>query len=192
MILSDSSHLTAISPSHALGAVNIKVTNPDTTSSTLTNEYTYTAAPPLSRNKSYTLSTQPYWWSGGYTLLTNGDYTPDFDHWYEFWYTDVSEDMIVDLGSSKSLSNVRFLNAIHHRAGMHAPTALTVSGSLNNSDWTPLGTFSLANGDWTDTYAYDPAMSWSNNLTVSGSYRYIKFSFTLPGGGTSFKQIEVY
>jgi hypothetical protein len=38
----DSSHLTAVTPAHVAGAVNVVVTNPDTQSGTLVNGYTYT------------------------------------------------------------------------------------------------------------------------------------------------------
>jgi|GEM_PF-473423 len=41
VIFVDSSHLTAASPAHTAGTVDVKVTNPDTFSGTLTNGFTY-------------------------------------------------------------------------------------------------------------------------------------------------------
>jgi hypothetical protein len=44
IVVVNSTKITAKTPAHAAGAVNVTVTNPDTTSATLTNGYTYTSS----------------------------------------------------------------------------------------------------------------------------------------------------
>ena len=57
--------ITATTPAHAAGAVNVVVTNPDNQSGTLTNGYTYATAPAIA--KAFKAATIPV---GGSTLLT--------------------------------------------------------------------------------------------------------------------------
>ena len=46
VVVASSTSITATTPAHAAGAVNVVVTNPDNQSATLTNGFTYTSAPP--------------------------------------------------------------------------------------------------------------------------------------------------
>ena len=76
----------------------------------------------------------------------------------------------------------------HYRSdtglGLSAPANLIIYGSNNNIDFDNLGNQSQQ----TNTYG----SYWSNNLSISGNYRYIKFAFTRDGEFTFFSELEVY
>src|SRR2546422_5125294 len=48
VVVASSTQITATTAAHAAGAVNVVVTNPDTQTGSLTNGYTYVAAPTVS------------------------------------------------------------------------------------------------------------------------------------------------
>jgi len=54
VVVSSATRITAVTPAHAAGKVNVVVTNPDTSSATLTNGYFY--APPPAQSDFYTIS----------------------------------------------------------------------------------------------------------------------------------------
>src|SRR3990172_10343865 len=99
----------------------------------------------------------------------------------------------MDLEAEYSLSSVRFY-IMSDGGGVVGPETLVVSGSTNGTDFTQIGSFSVAGGDW-DVSA---GTRWSNDLSVSGSYRYVRFYMVgyQPDGGyknwSFIREAEVY
>lgn len=95
----------------------------------------------------------------------------------------------IDLSSAKILSYVRF----HYRDSgveqINAPASVVVAGSNDDSSYTDLGTFVK-----TTNWSTSDGNRWSDNLSVSGTYRYIRFTFTRDGADiyTFFSELEVY
>lgn len=96
----------------------------------------------------------------------------------------------IDMGQANSLEKVRFHFLNDNPNSIHSPNALTVSGSNDDSSYTTLGTYAKTT-DWSD--AAGASAHWSNDLAVTGNYRYIKFSFTPQSTKWIFlSEIEVY
>ncbi|MFH2027810.1 MAG: LamG-like jellyroll fold domain-containing protein, partial [Nanoarchaeota archaeon] len=149
----------------------------------------------VSQHKNYTKNYSPYggiYPDTGNAELTDGslDTTEYTDPEWVGWYDSQTPVVItVDLEDNYNLDYVRFHYLIQEVFGIYDPTDLVVNGSTDNSTWTNLGTFA-AGTDWNNT---DANSYWSNNLSVSGTYRYIQFTFTKDGANWLFlDEIEVY
>jgi hypothetical protein len=95
----------------------------------------------------------------------------------------------IDLSESIDLSYVRFNFMNNNTPIIFAPNQLVVYGSNDDSNWNALGTFVKAT-DWTNDAG--PSNNWSNNLSVEGSYRYVKLSFSYQTGWIFLSEIEIY
>ncbi len=98
------------------------------------------------------------------------------------WYLTTTVAMTIDLGSSQSLDHVRFHYLVDNASGIYHPTQMVVTGSNNDVDYDSLGTFTTS--DWYSGSTKD--IYWSDDLDVSGSYRYVKMNFTLYNGGNNW------
>lgn len=148
----------------------------------------------LSLNKTYTTTPAPN--AGvpdtGGTELTNGTVGP-FDAANAAWvgWPLASTDPVIpiDLGVPAILSYVRFHFYVETGVSLaYAPEQLVVSGSVAGVSYDTLGTF-VKTTDWSNTTG---AVYWSNNLTVAGQYRYVKFAFTHQTNWLLLSELEVY
>ena len=140
----------------------------------------------VSGSKTYTLSPAPGYSDSGYKLTntTTGAAWND-GNWVGWEMANPS--IVVDLETGYDLDYVRFhYNYSGPGPEIYAPNSLIVSGSNNNVDWTQIGSF-VKTTDWNNA-----ATGWSNNLNVSGSYRYIKFAFTYQTYWLFLSELEVY
>jgi hypothetical protein len=95
----------------------------------------------------------------------------------------------IDLGDVYVLSYVRFyLFTEGTGGGVQGPATLVVKGSTDNVSFDTLGSFS-AGIDWNNA---DAGKRWTNNLTVSGNYRYVEFIMTNAGDWLFIREAEVY
>jgi len=101
----------------------------------------------------------------------------------------VSPTIRIDLGAAYPLEYVRFHFYIWEVNSLYAPNQVIVYGSNNDVDYTNLGTF-VKTTHWTNGGAQ--AVYWSNNLTVAGSYRYVKFAFTYQTNWIFLSELQVY
>jgi hypothetical protein len=124
------------------------------------------------------------------TKLTDGTLSsPILETSKQIWWYQTAWDVVVDLSGVYSLEYVRFFYEVWLPATVPAPPSVTIHGSLNNTDWTSLGSGAKTT-NWSDANG----VHWSNNLAVSGSYRYVKYTFGNPGGGAvcALAEVEVY
>lgn len=120
---------------------------------------------------------------------TSGEWLTDAAY-FTGWYASPVADFFVriDLTTAYALDYVRFNYGNWFAAGIKHPSTLVVSGSNDDSSYTTLGTF-VQTTDWNSA---DGAVQWSNNLTVAGTYRYVKFVFTPILEWVFLDEIEVY
>jgi len=146
--------------------------------------------PPLSLGKTYTLTTPHTSFpdTGGIEMTDGiiGTTTPDAK--WTGW-TSGSPTARIDLGTAYALGHVRFHYLIDEVNTVYAPNQVVISGSNDDSAYTTLGTFVKTTG-WTD--GGGRAVYWSNNLAVTGSYRYVKFVFTPQTNWLFLSELEVY
>jgi hypothetical protein len=102
-------------------------------------------------------------------------------------WQNVNGQFTVDLGDEYSLDYVKFFLA-SDAGGVQGGASLVVSGSTNGTDFTSLDTFSTADGDWSNA----SGIRWSNDLDVSGTYRYVRFTITRVGEWTFWREVEIY
>jgi hypothetical protein len=93
----------------------------------------------------------------------------------------------IDLGDTYTLDYVRFY-FYSDAGGIKAPNTLTVKGSTDGDSFDSIGSFSLGAGDWNGA----SGARWSNNLSVSGDYRYVQFVTVNAGDWCFFSEFEVY
>lgn len=144
----------------------------------------------ISQGKSYT-KTAPnaLYPDSGDAELTNGTVaTGDYsDANWTGWAAPVDPNVVIDLGASHVLASVRFH---FYSAGVYligGPSTLEVYGSNNGVDFTSIGSFSIAAGNWpSGNY-----LGWSNTLSVSGTYRYIRFNFTHTSKWIFLSEIQI-
>lgn len=152
----------------------------------------------LSLNKSYvksgTLPYAPFGGDSGGNQLTNGVTHSGADGSYEsywvFYYGGTNPITVIDLGAQYALNHVRFFYMTYAAAAVSSPSQVVISGSNDNVNFTTLGTFNQS-GNW-NTADNKWAGAWSNDLSVSGTYQYIKFSFTISGNGTTISELDVW
>lgn len=144
----------------------------------------------LSQGKSYTQQGDaPYFADTGGIMLTDG--STAFDAWKVGWYPSSALPKIrIDLGALYDLDYVRFFDYVWTPAGVYAPGQLVIKGSEDEVSWDTLGTF-VKSTDWSEANNY-PTGAWSNNLNVSGIYRYVQFEFTVQTESLSINELEVY
>jgi hypothetical protein len=103
----------------------------------------------------------------------------------------VNPSIVIDLGANKLIHTVRFNFLSDPPTGIHTPTSMIVSGSVNNSSFTQIGSY-VVTTDWATETSSTVAI-WSHLLvTAGGSYRYIKFEITGFGQWTFLSEFEVY
>ena len=111
--------------------------------------------------------------------------------WVGWLYIDGS--FTIDLETETDLDYSRFYFLRDTGGGVQPPLSVTISGSNNDLDFTSLGTFSSANGDWSQVTAQD---AWTGNLDIAGSYRYIKYEMTWnttpPSAWLFISEVEIY
>lgn len=144
----------------------------------------------LSSGKTYT-RTNVYAYDSA-TKLTDGVQptgSPILDNSKEIWWYQNSWDVVVDLGKLASLSSVRFHFEVWLPAAVPAPISVTIYGSTDGSSWSAALVTGARGTDWVATNG----VAWSNALSVSGDYRYVKFSFGNPGSGNvcALSEVEV-
>jgi len=144
----------------------------------------------VSNGKTYTLTAPhaSYPDTGG-VELTDGAVGPLDPLTAWVGWSSVSPTARIDLGAAYNLGYVRFHYYIWEVNGLYSPNQLIVYGSNNDVDYANLGTFVKVT-NWTDGGAQ--AVYWSNNLVVTGSYRYIKFAFTYQTAWIFLSELQVY
>jgi hypothetical protein len=149
---------------------------------------TYTMTPPRALNPD----------TGGVEATDGliGPY-PDFTDakWFG-WRRDEGVTLVtctIDLGTEfATLEYVRFHYVHIASLAMDVPAQAAISGSLDNSTWVALGTYTTAGGLLTIA---DNSANWTSNLPAVGNYRYVKFEITLAAPsseGLKISEFEVY
>lgn len=94
----------------------------------------------------------------------------------------------IDLGIKYQLSSVKF-NFITWAGGLSpAPSSLTIYGSDDNTNFYSIQSFNQS-GNWATT---DQSVLWSNDLSVVGACRYVRFSFVRGNTYVALSELQVY
>lgn len=116
--------------------------------------------------------------------VATGDYS---DANWTGWAAPADPNVVIDLGASYVLASVRFHFYSAGEFLIGGPLTLKVYGSNNGVDFTSIGSFSVAAGNWPS----GDYRGWSNTLSVSGTYRYIRFNFTHTSNWIFLSEIQV-
>lgn len=96
-------------------------------------------------------------------------------------------EITIDLQAVYDLGYIRFHYMRDYYNGIVSPSDLIIYGSLDNSDFDSLGTFAVTT-NWLDT----DGARWSDNLIIEGSYRYIKFTFTIGANELTYPNVWLF
>ncbi len=122
-----------------------------------------------------------------YKELTDGVYGSSTGgaEWYAFWGAS-KYDVTVDLGKVYTdIARVAVQVGKKDDWGIVLPKSITVSGSADNKNFTPLGTLKDTASDSGQAYH-------TYEADVTGEYRYIRFEITSSGTFTFVSEVEVF
>lgn len=144
-----------------------------------------------SSGAAYTYTTATY--DGGAGWMTDGNYGYVDGYFRSLYYkaTVATFFVRVNLGAQKVLDYVRFAMQVHVAGSILAPTQVVITGSNNDVDYDTLGTF-VQTTDWSTAQTYPAGGRMSDNLTVAGTYQYVKFLWTTADEATSINEVEIY
>ena len=150
-------------------------------------------------NKSYTYATSAPYDADGYRdeggiMLTDG-LVPSVVNNYSVYIYPMNTTVVVtiDLLANKVLSYFRINYMVYQAPRVYAPSSIDVYGKVDGgSTFNFLGTFAQ-DGNWTATDNYWTG-AWTNNLTISGTYRYIQLNINRDSQPKeiTLKEIEIY
>ena len=162
----------------------------------LSNPLSFLGLKNAARGKTYTVSPTPIFNSDPLlTKLTDGliGTTPTESDVNGVMWNSGTPEVIIDLETTTKLFGCRFY-FMTDLNGSYPPETITIYGSVNGTDYTPLNTF-YRTSDWEFTLDVDQVVC-SSNLPLTGSYKYIKTVFTRRSGNPDFRlhlsEVEIY